>query len=142
MPSSRVYTFLVSYSSFSAFRVDVDYCSLGAASCCEIRSTYLHRANNSPHPPETQTEAPNYRETHSFVLGCEKRPFSASIMSRSCFASSPVCVYKFSSHDLNNIIFIDNSLGPLARESPCIFVLQRQAIVILKRFISVVFTNK
>jgi len=42
-------------------------------------------------------------------------------MSRSCFASFPVCVYKFSSHYLNNIIFIDNSLGPLARDSPCIF---------------------
>ena len=40
-------------------------------------------------------------------------------MSRSCFASFPVCVYKFSSHYLNNIIFIDNSLGPLARDSPC-----------------------
>src|SRR5215475_6217976 len=65
-------------------------------------------------------EAPNHRETHSSVLGCERRPFSASIMSRSCFASFPVCVYKFSSHYLNNIIFTDNSLGPLARESPCI----------------------
>jgi hypothetical protein len=31
-------------------------------------------------------------------------PFSASIMSRSCFASFPVCVYKFSSHYLNKII--------------------------------------
>ena len=40
-------------------------------------------------------------------------------MSRSCFASLPVCAHKFSSHYLNNIIFIDNSLGPLARESPC-----------------------
>jgi len=30
---------------------------------------------------------------------------SASIMSRSCFAPFPVCVYKFSSHYLNNIIF-------------------------------------
>ena len=48
------------------------------------------------------------------------RPVSASVMSRSCFASFPVCVYKFSSHYLNNIIFIDNSLGPLARDSPCI----------------------
>ena len=57
---------------------------------------------------------------HSSVLGCEWRPFSASIMSRSCFASLPVYVYKFSSHYLNNIIFIDNSLGALARESPCI----------------------
>jgi hypothetical protein len=40
-------------------------------------------------------------------------------MSRSCFASFPVRVYKFSSHYLNNIIFIDNSLGPLAIESTC-----------------------
>ena len=30
-----------------------------------------------------------------------------------------VYVYKFSSHYLNNIIFIDNSLGSLATESPC-----------------------
>ena len=55
------------------------------------------------------------------MLGCERRPVSASIMSRSCFASIPVCVYKFSSHYLNNVIFIDNSLGPLATESPCIY---------------------
>jgi hypothetical protein len=48
----------------------------------------------------------------------QSRPFSAPIMSRSCFVSFPVCVYTFSSHYLNNIIFIENSLGPLARESP------------------------
>jgi len=54
------------------------------------------------------------------VLGCERRPVSASIMSRSCFASFPLCVYKFRSHYLNNIIFIHNSLGPLARDSPYI----------------------
>jgi hypothetical protein len=48
------------------------------------------------------------------------RLFSASIMNRSCFASFPACVYKFSNHYLNNIIFIDNSLGLLAREWPCI----------------------
>jgi hypothetical protein len=47
-----------------------------------------------------------------------KRPVSASIMSRSCFPSFPVCVYKFSSHYLDNIIFIDNSLGTVATESP------------------------
>ena len=64
---------------------------------------------------------PEFGETLSSVLGCERRPVSASIMSRSCFASFPVYVYKFSSHYLNNIIFIDNSLGPLARDSPCIF---------------------
>ena len=48
---------------------------------------------------------PEFGETHSSVLGCERRPVSASIMSRSSFASFPVCVYKFSSHNLNKIIF-------------------------------------
>ena len=43
-------------------------------------------------------------ETHSSVFGCESRPVSASTVSRSCFASFPVCVYKFSSHYLNNVI--------------------------------------
>ena len=62
---------------------------------------------------------PEFGETHSNVLGCERRPVSASIMSRSCFASFPV--YKFSSHYLNNINFIDNSLGSLATESPCTY---------------------
>ena len=62
---------------------------------------------------------PEFGETHSSVLGCERRPVSASIMSRSCFASFPVRVYKFSSHNLNNIIFYRHSLGPLARDSPC-----------------------
>ena len=38
---------------------------------------------------------PEFGEMHSSVLGCERRPVSASIMSRSCFASFPVCVYKF-----------------------------------------------
>jgi len=47
---------------------------------------------------------PEFGETYSSVLGCERRPVSASIMSRFCFASFPVCVYKFSSHYLNNII--------------------------------------
>ena len=58
---------------------------------------------------------PEFGEMFSIILGCERRPVSASIMSSSCFASFPVCVYKFLSHYLNNIIFIDNSLGPLAR---------------------------
>ena len=48
---------------------------------------------------------PEFGETHSSVLGCERRPVSASIMSRSCFASFPVCVYKLSSHYLNNTVF-------------------------------------
>jgi len=64
---------------------------------------------------------PEFGETHSSVLGCERRPVSASIMSGSCFASFPVCVYKFSSHYFNNIIFIYYSLGSLARDSPCSF---------------------
>jgi len=63
---------------------------------------------------------PEFGETHSSVLGCERRPVSASIMSRTCFASFPVCVYKFSSNYFNNTIFIDNSLGLLARDPPCI----------------------
>jgi len=48
---------------------------------------------------------PEFGETHWSVLGCERRSISASIISKSCFASLPVCVYKFSSHYLNNIIF-------------------------------------
>jgi len=64
---------------------------------------------------------PEFGEKHSSVLGCERRPVSASIMSRSCFVSFPVRVYKFSSHYLNNI-FIDNSLRPLATESPCKYI--------------------
>ena len=54
---------------------------------------------------------PEFGETHSSVPGCERRPVSASIMSRSCFASFPVCVYKFSSHYLNNIIFYRQQFG-------------------------------
>jgi hypothetical protein len=52
------------------------------------------------------------------VFACESRQFSSSIMSRSCLAPFPVCVFKFSSHYLFNIIFIDNSLRSLTRESP------------------------
>jgi len=48
---------------------------------------------------------PEFGETNSSVLGCERRPVSASIMSRSYFALFSVCVYKFSSHYLYNIIF-------------------------------------
>jgi len=48
---------------------------------------------------------PEFGETHSSVFGCERRPVSASIMSRSCFPSFPVCVYKCSSYYLNNVIF-------------------------------------
>ena len=62
---------------------------------------------------------PECGETHSSVLGFERRPVSTWIMSRSCFSSFPLCIYKFPSHYLNNIMFIDNSLGPLATESPC-----------------------
>ena len=78
---------------------------------------------------------PEFGDTHSSVLGCERRPFSASIMTRSCFVSFPVCVYTFSSHYLNNIIFIDNSLGPLATESPCIIRLALPTILSLCTYI-------
>jgi len=33
---------------------------------------------------------PEFGETHSSVLGCERRPVSALVMSRSCFASFPI----------------------------------------------------
>jgi len=33
---------------------------------------------------------PEFEEMHSSVVGCERRPVSASIMNRSCFASFPV----------------------------------------------------
>jgi len=49
---------------------------------------------------------PEFGETHLSVLGYESRLVTASIMSRSWFASFPVCAYKFSSHYLNNIIFL------------------------------------
>ena len=38
---------------------------------------------------------PEFGETHSSALGCERRPVSASIMSRSCFASFPVVYINF-----------------------------------------------
>ena len=69
---------------------------------------------------DSLARGPKILSIKHYVTDIERRPFSASIMSRSCSALFPVCVYKFSSHYLNNIIFIDNSLGPLARESPCI----------------------
>ena len=49
---------------------------------------------------------PEFEESHSRVLGYERRTVSVSIMSRSCFASFRVCVYKFSSHYLSNILFL------------------------------------
>jgi hypothetical protein len=45
------------------------------------------------------------------VHACERRPVSASIMSRSCSASFPVCVYKLSSHYLYNIMFYRQQFG-------------------------------
>ena len=54
---------------------------------------------------------PEFEEKHSSVLGCKRRPVSVLTMSRCCFISFPACVYKFSSHYLKKIIFIDNSFG-------------------------------
>jgi len=61
---------------------------------------YMPR-DSSRHRRHFGKSIPEFGETHSSVLGCERGPGSASIMSRSCFASFPVCVYKFSSHYLN-----------------------------------------
>ena len=51
--------------------------------------------DSSRHRRHFGKSIPEFGEAHSSVLGCERRPVSASIMSRSCFASFPVCVYKF-----------------------------------------------
>jgi hypothetical protein len=74
---------------------------------------------------DSLAKCPKLMSIKNYDIDIERRPFSASVMSRSCFASFPVCVYKFSSHYLNNIIFIDSSLGPLARESLCIFCMTK-----------------
>ena len=67
---------------------------------------YTHRVILSLEAPNKFGKSiPEFGETHSSVLGCERRPVSASIMIRSRFASFPVCIYTFSSHYLNNIIF-------------------------------------
>ena len=46
---------------------------------------------------------PKLLSIKNYVIDIERKQFSASIMSRSCFASFPVCNYKFSSHYLNNV---------------------------------------
>jgi len=61
--------------------------------------------DSSRQPRHFGKSIPEFGETQSNVLGCERRPISASFMSRSCFAPFPVRVYKFLSHYLNNIIF-------------------------------------
>jgi len=58
-----------------------------------------------------RSSIPEFGETHISVIGCERRSVSALIMSRSSFASFPVCVYKFSSHYLNDIIFYRKYFG-------------------------------
>ena len=47
----------------------------------------------------------NLEKRIQVCLDVKGDPVSASIMSRSYCASFPVCVYKFSSHYLNNVIF-------------------------------------
>jgi hypothetical protein len=86
------------------------------------KNTTPHNRTNQRRctPRDSSRQRRHFEETYSSVLGYERRPVSTSIMSRSCFPSFPVCVYTFSSHCLNNIIFIENNLGPLATESSCI----------------------
>jgi len=82
--------------------------SLGSVQCQSVQKYTPHnRTTERRYTPRDfqYSSIPEFGETHSSVLGCERRPVSASIVSRSCFSSFPVCVYKFSSHYLNNIIF-------------------------------------
>jgi len=89
--------------------------SLGPIEGQSVQKYTLHnRTTQRRHTPRDSSRQhrhfeksiPEFGETHSSVLECERRPVSASVMSRSCFVSFPVCVYKFSSHYLNNIIFL------------------------------------
>jgi len=105
--------------------------SLGSIEGQNVQKYTPHtRTTQRPYTPRDSTRQrrhfgksiPEFGETHSSVLGCERRPVSTSIMSRSCFTSFPVSVYKFWSHYLNNIIFIENSLGHPATESICIYM--------------------
>ena len=51
-----------------------------------VRTESLYRAILSLEVPNKFGKSiPEFGETHSSVLGCERRPVSASIMSRSCF---------------------------------------------------------
>ena len=84
-----------------------------------IKMTYNPKYPSPEIQDDSLARGPKLLSIKNYVIDIERRPFSASTMSRSYFASFPVCVYKFSSHYLNKIIFIDNSLGLLARESPC-----------------------
>ena len=77
---------------------------------------------------DSLARGPKLLSIKNYVINIERRQFWATIMSRSCLASFPVCLYKVSSHYLSNIIFIDHSLGPLARESPCSINHYRQTI--------------
>ena len=93
------------------------YIKTVSLTCCSVINTLcwwntcIYRVILSLEAPNKFGKSiPEFGETHSSLLGCERRPVSVSIMSRSCFASFPVCVYKFSSH-LNNIIFYRQYFG-------------------------------
>jgi len=58
-------------------------------------SKTLYAKRFKPSTSTLRKSIPKFGETHSSVLGCERRPISASILSRSCFSSFPECVYKF-----------------------------------------------
>ena len=84
----------------------------GRAKCTKIHPRTIEQLKRRYTPRDSSRQRrhfgksiPEFGETHLSVLGCERRPVSASFMSRSCFASFPVCVYKFSSDYFNNIIF-------------------------------------
>jgi hypothetical protein len=64
------------------------------------------------------------------------RPFSASIMSSSCFASLPVCEYKFSSHYLNNIMFYRQQFGASSERITLYITLHVTGLVLLCQHIN------
>ena len=58
------------------------------AEIMELILKFLYRVILSLEAPNKFGKSiPEFGETHSSVLGCEKRPVSASTKSRSCFAS-------------------------------------------------------
>ena len=70
----------------------------------ELHDLYYRVILSLEAPNKFAKSMPEFGGTQSSVLGCERSPVSASVMSRSCFASF-FFSFSFSSHYLNNIIF-------------------------------------
>ena len=85
-------------------RIFGEYRSLSSSGLCSFSSPLLRQSSwaqiyrvilSLEAPNKFGKSIPEFGETHSSVLGCEMSTVSASIMSRSCFASFPVCVLNF-----------------------------------------------